>query len=119
MISLGLLSMRLDPEIELSPSSMVPSGAFTTDDHTEAEYVYYQSEDATTICGIWKCAPCLEEEPWPVEELMTVISGAVNVTYKSNGTTETYTAGDSFYLPKGEDVIWEITETLTKYFMRG
>ena len=110
--------MRLDPDIELSPSSMVPSG-IAADDHTEAEYVYYQSDDATTICGAWKCAPCLEEEHWPGEELMTVISGSVNVTYKSNGTTETYTTGDSFYLPKGEDVIWEITETLTKYFMRG
>ena len=50
---------------------------------------------------------------------MTVISGIVKVTYKSSGATETYTAGDSFYLPKGEDVVWEITETLTKFFMRG
>ena len=41
--------MRLDPDVALSPSSMVPAEAFTTDDHTEAEYVYYQSEDATTI----------------------------------------------------------------------
>lgn len=111
--------MRLDPNITLSPSSMVPAEAFTTDDHTESEYVYYQSEDEKTICGIWKCAPCLEEEAWPVEELMTVISGAVNVTYKRNGIIETYRAGDSFYLPKGEDVIWEITQTLTKFFMRG
>ena len=111
--------MRLDPQVELAPSNMVPLEAFTTDDHTESDYVYYQSEDEKTICGIWKCAPCLEEEAWPVEELMTVISGVVNVTYKSNGTTETYRAGDSFYLPKGEDVIWEITQTLTKFFMRG
>ncbi|QNJ07380.1 hypothetical protein SynMEDNS5_02692 [Synechococcus sp. MEDNS5] len=50
---------------------------------------------------------------------MTVISGVVNVTYKSNGITETYRARDSFYLPKGEDVIWEITQTLNKFFMRG
>ena len=69
--------------------------------------------------GVWKCAPCLEEEPWPVEELMTIISGVVNVTYKSSGSTETYAAGDSFYIPKGEDVIWEIKETLIKFFMRG
>lgn len=54
--------MRLDPQVELAPSNMVPLEAFTTDDHTESEYVYYQSEDEKTICGIWKCAPCLEEE---------------------------------------------------------
>lgn len=95
------------------------ANAFTTDDHTEDEYVYDQSEDATTMCSIWKYAACLEEEPWPTEELMRVISGVVNVTYKSSGTTETDAAGGSFYIPKGEDVIREITETLTKFFMRG
>lgn len=33
--------MRLDPQVELAPSNMVPLEAFTTDDHTESEYVYY------------------------------------------------------------------------------
>ena len=50
---------------------------------------------------------------------MTIISGVVNVTHKSNGSTETYAAGDSFYIPKGEDMTWEAKETLTKFFMCG
>ena len=111
--------MQLNPKIEFSPSSMIPADAFTTADHTEAEHIYYQSKDATTICGTWKCAPCLEEEPLPVEELKTIFSGDVNVTYKSSSSTETYAAGDSFYIPKGGDVIWDVKENFTKFFMRG
>ena len=42
-------------------------------------------------------------------------SGAINVTYESDGTTETYRAEDGFYLPKSEDRILEITEILTTY----
>ena len=37
--------MRLDPNVELAPSNMVLAEAFTTDDHSESEFVYYQSED--------------------------------------------------------------------------
>ena len=48
---------------------------------------------------------------------MKVISGDVKVTFRSSGSAETYTAGDSFYLPKGKDLVWQITETLTTIFM--
>ena len=100
--------MRLDPNVEFAPSNILVE-AFTTNDHTESEYVYYQSEDEKTICGVWKCAPCVEEDVQPAEKLMTVISGVVNVIYKSSGITEACSAVDSFYLPKGEEVVWEIT----------
>ena len=73
--------MRLDPQVELTPFNMVPLEAFTSSDHTKSEYLYYQSEYEKTICGVWKCAPCLEVEACPVEEFMTVISGVVKVTY--------------------------------------
>ena len=44
-----IFQMRLDPQVELAPSNMVPLEAFTTDDNTKSDYVYYQSEDEKTI----------------------------------------------------------------------
>ena len=33
------------------------------------------------------------------------------------GRTETYTAGDTFFIAKGTKCVWEITETLRKFYM--
>ena len=57
-----ILQMRLDPQVELASSNIVPFEAFTTSDHTESEYVYYQLEDEKIIFGGWKCAPCLKKK---------------------------------------------------------
>jgi uncharacterized cupin superfamily protein len=46
---------------------------------------------------------------------MTVISGSV--TLSRDGRSETFTAGDTFFVAKGTPCIWEITETLRKFYM--
>jgi uncharacterized cupin superfamily protein len=48
--------------------------------------------------------------------MMNVISGSVTLTHP-DGETETFTAGDTFFIEKGSRLIWEITETLRKYYM--
>ena len=48
--------------------------------------------------------------------MMTVISGSVTIT-GDDGESETFGAGDSFVIPKGTKCVWEITDTLRKFFM--
>jgi len=48
--------------------------------------------------------------------MMTVISGSVTIT-NSDGHSETFTAGDSFFIAKGAKCIWQIEETLRKFYM--
>jgi uncharacterized cupin superfamily protein len=48
--------------------------------------------------------------------MMTIISGSVTLTDKK-GKSEKFTAGDVFFIPKGTQCTWHITEALRKMYM--
>lgn len=99
------------------PSTMTEKSAFTTDDTTELNHTFFATGDESILSGVWECAPCREEiAAYPVHEMMTVISGSVTLT-DADGKAETFTAGDTFFVPKGTPCTWEITETLRKFYM--
>lgn len=112
--------MRLLPQgsaAGLQPSDMTPPEAFTTDDRTELNDTFFATDDESILTGVWECAPCREViDSYPVHEMMTVISGSVTLT-GADGKAETFTAGDTFFVPKGTPCTWEITETLRKFYM--
>jgi len=101
----------------MQPSDMTDPSAFTTDDKTELNDTYFATADESILTGVWECAPCREEiDSYPVHEMMTVISGAVKLT-DAEGRSDTFRAGDTFFIPKGTRCVWEITETLRKFYM--
>ena len=105
-----------DPAAGLKPSRFTSRKAFTSDDQTEVNHFFYASQDESRLAGVWECAPAREEiDAYPVDEMMTVLSGSVTVTM-DGGDAETFTTGDTFFIPKGTRCIWEITETLRKYY---
>ena len=112
--------MRLLPEgsaAGLQASDMTPVDAFTTDDKTELNDTFFATDDESILTGVWECAPCKEViDSYPVHEMMTVISGSVTLT-DPGGISETFTAGDTFFIPRGTPCTWEITETLRKFYM--
>ena len=112
-------TFRIDPHPEtgMLPSTLTEASAFTSEDHTELNCESYVSDDESILAGVWECAPCREEiKSYPVNELMTVVSGSLTLTHP-DGRSETFTAGDSFFIAKGSKLIWEITETLRKIYM--
>jgi uncharacterized cupin superfamily protein len=101
----------------LQPSDMTAPEAFTTDDRTELNDTFFATDDGSILTGVWECAPCREEiDASPVHEMMTIISGELRLT-DADGQSETFRAGDTFFIPKGTPVIWEITSTLRKFYM--
>lgn len=112
--------MRLLPQgsaAGLQPSNMTPVEAFTTDDKTELNDTFFATDDESILTGVWECAPCKEIiDSYPVHEMMTVISGSVTLT-DADGNSDTYTAGDTFFVAKGTPCTWEITQTLRKFYM--
>jgi len=113
--------MRILPgkgtSVEVEPSNLVEENAFTSDDHTELDQLYFATDDKNVTAGVWECAPCKEEiDSYPVHEMMTIISGSVTLTNKA-GKIEVFTAGDVFFIPKGTQCTWQITETLRKMYM--
>ncbi len=113
-----MTDFRLPPNPpSMVPSDLVGADAFTTDDHTETIHEAFATPDSSIQSGIWECAPCREEiAAYPVHEMMTVISGSVTLTHP-DGRAETFAAGDTFFIPKGAPCVWEITETLRKFYM--
>lgn len=106
-----------DPVIGWSPSDIAKPESFTSDDHEERDCQYYANADDSIFAGVWECAPCKEEvESYPVDEMMTVVSGSVTLT-NADGTSETFGPGDTFFVAKGTKLTWHITEKLRKYYM--
>ncbi len=106
-----------DPDIGMQPSNFTPPESFTSDDHSELNHFFFAAADESILSGVWESAPCKEEiESYPVHEMMTVISGSVTLT-DADGKSETFTSGDTFFVPKGTKCTWHITETLRKFYM--
>jgi uncharacterized cupin superfamily protein len=105
------------PETGMQPSDFTPPESFTSDDHTELNHTFFATADESILSGVWESAPCKEEiESYPVHEMMTVISGSVTVT-NADGQADTFTSGDTFFIPKGAKCTWQITKTLRKFYM--
>ena len=108
---------EVNPAAGMLPSSFTPPDAFTTNDKTEVNHFYHSSDDESILAGVWECAPSRQVcDPYPVNEMMTILSGSVTLTNTDDGSSETFTAGDTFFIAKGTNCIWEITETLRKYY---
>ena len=106
-----------DPENGMSPSSFTDPQAFTSADKSEINHTFFQTSDESILTGVWECAPCIEEiDSYPVHEMMTVISGSVTLT-NENKQSETFESGDTFFIAKGAQCTWQITEKLKKFYM--
>lgn len=71
---------------------------------------------ATTRVGIWKCTVGKMECTEQGDELMTILSGKVEVTDVDSGQVVPLKPGDSMYSYNGKRVIWNVLEDVTKVF---
>ena len=109
---------KLNPNPDnMDKSDICPTEAFTTSDQTELVCTHCDVEADKIMTGVWECAPSREViDAYPVHEMMTVISGELRLTHQ-DGRVETLRAGDTFFIPKGMPLVWEITEKLRKFYM--
>ena len=113
----SFMRFESDPAAGMVPSDFTPVDTFTSSDTHEVNHYYFKADDESTLTGVWESAPCREEiESYPAHELMTILSGSVTLT-DAKGESDTFTAGETFFVPKGTKLTWEITETLRKFYM--
>ena len=112
----GLHRFETHPAAGMSPADFCSKDAFTSADTTETNHFYYASADEDRLTGVWECAPCREViAGYPVHEMMCILSGSVTVTVDGEAP-QTFTSGDTFFIEKGTPCVWEITETLRKFY---
>ena len=73
------------------------------------------SNEGPARLGIWACSEGAFECTELGDELQTIISGRLILT-RVGGESVTCGPGDSIYTRKGERVIWDIQEDVTKVF---
>lgn len=106
-----------DSGAEKIPSKLIPKNCFTSDERDETAIPFYHSEDESVSCGVWECPPCRLDIPaYPVNEMMTIISGALTIT-NADGVEESFGPGEVVFAQKGSKMTWHITERLRKYYM--
>jgi len=112
-------TFKVVPEFsgDKEPSKLIPKASFTTDASDETTMRFYDAEDGAVAAGVWECPPCKVEIPsYPVNEMMTIISGAVTIT-NADGVEEVFGPGEVVFVSKGAKMTWHITERLRKYYM--
>lgn len=65
--------------------------------------------------GIWHCTVGAFECTERGDELQTIMAGRLRIVL-ADGTTQDFGPGDSFFTRKGERILWEIIEDVTKVF---
>ena len=78
--------------------------------------VFSAPEDGLTV-GLWSCTPYVTAPgPYPVDEYMILLEGMVTIRLP-DGRSETVRAGESFFIPKGLDCVWDQPETVRKVYV--
>lgn len=112
--------LKMTPEgvgdIKLEPCSVVPPEAVIDGKPVEQGAVISESPDGKFVVGIWESTPYAETfDDYPGDEFCQVLSGKVALTDEA-GNESTFSAGESYFVPKGFKGTFRVVETMRKYY---
>ena len=85
---------------------------------TPVQHLFEYFDDATAQfnAGVWDCSPTTRKMRKSARnELMCILDGSVTMT-DEHGNSQTFHAGDSFFVPQGLGTIWHSTEYVKKFY---
>ncbi len=71
--------------------------------------------DSMHRVGIWRCTAGAVECNELGDELQTIVSGRLRMVWP-DGSEDLFGPGDSFFTRKGDRVVWDVLEDVTKVF---
>ena len=75
------------------------------------------TEPSRVRVGVWEAQPYKEKLiDYQCNEFMHVIAGSCTII-EEDGRKETFSMGESFFMPAGFNGIWEQEETMKKFYM--
>ncbi|MEY8830757.1 cupin domain-containing protein [Sedimentitalea sp. XS_ASV28] len=103
-------------DLRLEPCSVVPPETVIDGTPQEQGTVISDSGDGKFVVGIWESTPYAEAfDSYPGDEFCQVLSGKVALT-DEDGNVSTFSAGDSYFVPKGFKGTFRVVETMRKYY---
>ena len=92
------------------PESVITGG----DPRAEGRFLW-QSEDKRLGNGVWTCAPGSFNWDYTWDETIYLVEGEVTIA-DQDGNSNTYSAGDLFFVRVGTKSTWEVTKAVRKVF---
>jgi uncharacterized cupin superfamily protein len=93
----------------------IPESQITGGSPQAAGRFLWQSEDKRLGNGVWTCAPGSFTWEYTWDETIYLLEGEVTIA-DQDGNSNTYRAGDLFFVPAGTSSSWEVTKAVRKVF---
>lgn len=101
----------LDPDLTLSDADLLENTSTP-----QREKVFFTNDHGNFEVGLWDTQTLdTQMDPFPWHEFVQVLEGEVTITHL-DGTSETFTEGDVFFVPAGTVCTWHVPRYLRKYY---
>ena len=78
---------------------------------------FFSTAGDRLTAGVWDCTPYEElPGPYPVDEFMILLEGSLDIE-NEDGATQTFRAGEGFYIPRGTVLTWKQSEYMRKFWV--
>ncbi|KAA0684252.1 cupin domain-containing protein [Roseomonas genomospecies 6] len=111
------LLVPIDPRlIGSTPAKPAVFGTVLSGEPQESFLNLYDGGGGRFACGLWQCTPgTIAMADWPHEEFCVLLAGRVVIT-PQGGAPQEHRQGDAFVIPRGFTGIWDVRETIRKYY---
>ncbi len=112
----GKSVIKIDPSVKLSPSTPPGPDMLHSAVPTQHAHEYYADATGQFTIGIWQTTGYHRKLiDFPRHELMHLLEGSVTMI-DDKGREQTFTAGDTFFVPMGTPNAWKSEGTLKKIY---
>jgi uncharacterized cupin superfamily protein len=82
----------------------------------QKEIGVFENDEKNMFVGMWQSSEFLSEmSPFPFHEFVQLLEGEVVIS-ETDGTVNTFKAGDTFFIPKGTVCQWQVIKPILKYY---
>ena len=112
-----LRTIKIDPQVQAEPSTPPPLAMLLTPVPVQHAHEYFADATGQLTIGVWDTTGYTRKLiDFPRHELMHLIEGSVTMI-DDEGREQTFTAGDTFFVPMGTPNSWNSKGYLRKIFV--
>jgi len=106
----------LEPDVGLTLTDTTDPFEITGPKPLQRKHTFFTNDSGNMVAGVWDSTAMVSKmRPFPTHEFVQMLEGQVTIT-ETDGTAQTFVAGDCFFVPKGTVCSWEIKNYVKKYF---
>ena len=106
-----------DPQTGLQPWEPIAAENLVSGSPLHNGHIYFSTSGDRLTAGVWDAPAHVEQrDAYPVDEFMVLLEGSLGIE-NEDGSTQTFHAGEGFFIPKGAVLQWQQSEYLRKFWV--